>query len=394
MADFIDDYVAETAKVPSPEIYRLWAAITAISGALERKVWTLGGAGPIYPNLFTLLVGPPASGKTNAIRPIRDLWSKIPGLNLSPDNVTKAALIDALSRSLRTVINGSDSAYIFNSMVVPCSELGIFINQHDLSFLSVLTHIYDAPENYVEERRSIGKIEVTRPHLVLLAGTQPDFLNSVMPEEAWGQGFTSRLVMVYANAAPVVNLFASATIQSSALADHLTRIFDYKGEFIWSKQAIDEINAWNQAGCPPAPTHPKLLNYNGRRPFHIIKLAMISAAAHSGDMHVRVNDFERARDWLLQAETTMPDVFRAMGQKSDAQVIADLHFHLYRKWASVALDKRVPLKDKDIYDFLHSRIPSTSIAKIIEVAEKTGYIRRGRYPDEWIPNLLDSRGVG
>ena len=37
MPDFIETYVQETAKVPSPEIYRLWSAITCVSGVLERK---------------------------------------------------------------------------------------------------------------------------------------------------------------------------------------------------------------------------------------------------------------------------------------------------------------------------------------------------------------------
>jgi hypothetical protein len=191
MPDWIDFYVEETAKVPSPEIYRLWSAITAISGVLERKVWTTGSAGPIYPNLFTVLVGPPASGKDNAIRPIRDLWAKVNGLNLSPDNVTKAALIDALAKALRTVINASTGeAMSFSCMVVPCPEFGVFFTHHDLEFLSVLNHIYMSPQMYREERRTAGVIEVTKPHLIMLSGTQPDYLNSFLPDEAWGMGFT------------------------------------------------------------------------------------------------------------------------------------------------------------------------------------------------------------
>jgi hypothetical protein len=390
--DWIDNYVETSALVPSPEIYRLWSAITAVSGVMERKVWTNGGAGPIYPNLFTLLVGPPASGKTNAIRPIRDLWTKVNGLNISPDNVTKAALIDSLSRSVRTVINGAASAHIFCSMVVPCSELGIFISHHDLEFLSVLTHIYDNPSDYIEERRSVGKIEINKPHLVVLAGTQPDFMNSLLPEEAWGQGFTSRLIMVYAGAAPPIDLFSFSTVKSTTLVEGLRKIFEYKGEFVWSRNAIDEINAWNKHNCPPTPTHNKLLNYNGRRAVHTIKLAMISCASRGADLHVTVEDFERAKDWLLAVEVTMPDIFRAMGQKSDLQIIADMHFFLYRKWSSVAVDKRRPLLEKDLYEFLHSRVPSERIPRLIEVAAKSGYIT-SRFPGEWVPNLMTGFGT-
>lgn len=393
MADWIETYVRESDKVPSPESYRLWSAITALSGVLERKVWTTGSAGPIYPNLFTVLVGPPTSGKTNAIRPIRELWSKINGLNLAPDNVTKAALIDALSKALRTIINGSTNAYVFSAMAVPCSEFGVFFTHHDLEFLSVLNHIYDSPSSYREERRTAGVIEINKPYLVVLAGTQPDFLNSFLPDEAWGMGFTSRLIMIYADAAPPADLFSFNTITSSTLAPQLAEIFKYKGEFVWSKQAIDEINAWNRAGCPPAPTHSKLLHYNGRRALHTIKLSMISAASRSAELHVTVDDFERARDWIIEAEKTMPDIFRAMGQRSDSQVIVDMHFHLYRMWASVALDKRKPVTEKDIYNFLHTRVPSEKISRLVDVAQKTGYLLPATYPGEYIPRPLGNFGT-
>ncbi len=393
--DFIDSYVTETKDVPSPEIYRLWSAITAVSGALERKVFTTGSAGPIYPNLFTILVGPPASGKTNAIKPIRDLWSRIKGLNLAPDNVTKAALIDSLSRALRTIITSTSTALTFSAMAVPCSEFGIFFTHHDLEFLSVLNHIYDNPPSYKEERRTAGIIEINKPYLVILAGTQPDFLSTFLPEEAWGMGFTSRLIMIYADKAPPSDLFSRREVKASALAARLLEVFEYKGEFQWTKNAVDEINAWNTAGCPPAPTHSKLFHYNGRRAVHVIKLAMISAVSRcTGELIVTVDDFERAKDWLLDAEKTMPDIFRAMGLKSDAQLIADLHYHLYRKYSSVAMDKRRPLPTSEIYEFLHTRVPSDKIARLIDVAEKTGYIRRGTYPDEWVPQLVVKGTLG
>ena len=73
----------------------------------------------------------------------------------------------------------------------------------------------------------------------MLAGTQPDYLNSFLPPEAWGMGFTSRLIMIYADSAPPADLFSFNSIQSSDLVVKLRRIFELKGEFQWSKQAAD-----------------------------------------------------------------------------------------------------------------------------------------------------------
>jgi Protein of unknown function (DUF3987) len=394
VTDWIETYVAETEKVPSPEIYRLWSAITAISGALERKVYTTGSAGPIYPNLTTLLVGPPGSGKTNAISPIRKMWSHIHDLHIAPDNVTKAALIDSLSRSVRTVINGAASAYVFSAMAVPCSEFGVFFTHHDLEFLSVLNHIYDCPDTYREERRSSGVVEINKPYLTILAGTQPDFLQSFLPDEAWGMGFTSRLILIYAPANPSqTDLFSGVTIQSNGLTSRLSEIFAYKGEIRWSKEAIDELNAWNRAGCPPTPQHSRLLHYNSRRGLHTLKLAMISSASKSGNLIVTVDDVERAKDWLLAAEVHMPDVFRAMGAKSDGQVIDDLHYFMWRQYSALAIGSRKPIPQGDIYRYLKDRVTSERIPRIIEAAERMGVIRKSQYPDEWIPEPIGAKVI-
>lgn len=392
MADWIESFVSETSKVPSPECYRLWAAITAVSGVLERKVWTQGSAAPIYPTVFTLLVGPPASGKTNAIRPIRELWSRIQGLHLCPDNVTKASLIDALAGAVRTVITSKDAAYIFSALVVPCSEFGVFFTHHDLEFLSVINHLFDAPSSYKEERRTSGKVEINKPYLILLAGTQPGFLSSFLPEEAWDMGTMSRMIMIYANEAPTVDLFAQHDIKAKDLTSGLAQIFKYHGEFVWEDAAKNELNAWNHSGCPPAPQHSRLAHYCGRRAVHALKLSMISSASRSPELIVTLEDFERAQHWLIEAEKRMPDVFRAMGQKGDMQIIADLHLHLYRLWSSKAINLRQPIPEKEVYKFLHTRVPSEKIARLIEVAEKTGYIKRGNFPDEWIPNSIVSYG--
>ena len=71
--DWIDTYLKYTKGTPTPSIFRLWSAITAVSGAVERRVWVETGKGKLYPNLYTLLVGPPGSGKSQAIKPVKEL---------------------------------------------------------------------------------------------------------------------------------------------------------------------------------------------------------------------------------------------------------------------------------------------------------------------------------
>jgi hypothetical protein len=94
----------------------------------------------------------------------------------------------------------------------------------------------------------------------------------------------------------------------------------------------------------------------------------------------------------LEAEKTMPDIFTAMEQKSDTQVINDLHFYIYQLYISRPMDKRKPITESEIYNFLERRVPSGQIAKIIEVAEKAGHLRRAMYPGEYLPGPMKGNG--
>ena len=70
---WISAYEQLTADLPSPLVFRRWAAIAGISMSLERRCWIGAGASRIYPNLYILLVANPGVGKDMAIGPLRDL---------------------------------------------------------------------------------------------------------------------------------------------------------------------------------------------------------------------------------------------------------------------------------------------------------------------------------
>jgi hypothetical protein len=390
--DFIDSFVAESDSIPSPKIYRLWSAITAVSGALERKVWTAGSAGPIFPHLFTILVGPPASGKTNSISRIRDYWARIPTLKLAGDNLTLPALVDAMAAALRTEMF-ENSILTFSALNITSSEFGVFFMAYDLGFLSFFNNVFDSPLMYREERRTAGNTEVIKPHIVMLAGTQPDYLASFMPETAWGMGFTSRLLLIYCNEAPKKDLFSiDGKAEARSLSPLLNQIHKLKGEMKWTARAKTQINAWHMRNCPPTPTHNKLNHYLGRRALHALKLSMISALSRTQDFIIDIEDFERAQDWLLTAEKFMPDVFHAMSLKSDNQIISDLHFYLYSRWSANTRGQREDLPEAVLYNYLKERVPSEKISRIIEIAEKTGSIKQGKYPGTYIPQPLTKLG--
>jgi hypothetical protein len=150
------------------------------------------------------------------------------------------------------------------------------------------------------------------------------------------------------------------------------------------------IEAWAQDRCPPIPDHSKLQHYNGRRILHTLKLCMVAAVSRSGELNIKVEDVIRARDWLLHAEQTMPDIFREMVSRSDAQVIQELHFFLWKLWVK---DRR-PLHESRLIHFLSHRVPSDKVQRVIDVAERSNVIaREAGSTNTYIPRPVAEHGM-
>jgi hypothetical protein len=142
----------------------------------------------------------------------------------------------------------------------------------------------------------------------------------------------------------------------------ITKAYD---QMTWSPEAAASIERWNDSGCEPVPVHSKLEHYSMRRILHVLKLSIISAISANSPI-ITVLDFNRARDWLLEAEQTMPNIFREMVQKSDIQIIDELYFFA---WQLYIRDKR-PIGAARLVNFLANRAPSERISRILDVAVK------------------------
>lgn len=393
-SDWIDQFLDFSEGIPSPDIFRLWCGIAAVGGILERRVWAKVGRGAIYPNLYTLLVGPPGVGKSQGIALTQDLWRSVQGMHVAPDNMTKAALVDVVARSTRRLMIAGGLEE-FHALLIPATEFGVFVPAHDLEFLNTLNKLFDNEKYYREERRHMGnkQIDIAYPQLNILAGTQPSYLANLLPEQAWGMGFMTRMIMVYSST-PVKNkLFfdddPSKERIRSALVKRLTEFSKLWGPMAWTPEAQAAIELWHSQGCPPQPEHSKLEAYNSRRILHTIKLCIVSAISRTGERMIELQDVTRAKDWLVHVEKLMPDIFREMVNKSDAQVIQELHYFLWGLWSK----EQKPIHESRLTFFLSTRVPSDKIGRLLEVAEKASIIRRMAGEKAYVPIPREQHGM-
>jgi len=394
--DFVDQFVKFTEERPSPEIFRKWAAITTLSGALEKRVWTMTKAGPQFANLYVMLVAPPGVGKSQAINPAEQLLKSTKKYNIAPNSVTAASFIDALVKAHRTVLLPDNKLLQYHHIFVFAAELGVFLNTHDLNFLSIINELFDHKDSYREERRHSLKdpIDIPKPMTTLLVGSQPGFLATLLPDAAWTMGWTSRMLMVYSSTAPDVPLFGEYKNQDKIMSGLVKKlddeVADYYGEMKWDQSAIAEMERWRKDKWAPVPDHPKLANYLPRRgTIFMVKLAMVAAMSRGETLAIRLQDVERARGWLLEIEALMPCIFRDMIMRSDDQVIEEVFQYSFE----IYLKHRTPLASAQILRFLAQRTPAEKAERILSLMEKSGIFERVAGTETYIPRARNMHGL-
>lgn len=372
----IEGFLDLTAGTQSPEIFRRWSAAVIIAGALERKVWFKVGKRILYPSLYVLLTGGPGVGKTDALRGVTNYWEKLPELHIAPSSVSRASLIDSIAAAERSVLRPTDAQPYtkFNSLQAAVTEFGTFLSAYDTEFLSTLNDLYDCIRYKESKRHMKSPIELPAPQLNLIAGTTPAWLGGTLPETAWAEGFSSRLLMIYSGERVKVDLFDDTEndeVADRLFVEDLQRIHQLFGPMAMTPDVVQAMQAWYMLDCPPVPEHPKLEHYLPRRHIHFLKLCMIQSVSRSNELVIRMEDYQAAMDMLLEAEAYMPDVFKAMRYNSDANVYDEVFNYVY----TLYLKEMKPIAENRIIYYIGMRMPNHSVTRTLEHMVHAGLLK-------------------
>lgn len=339
---------------------------------MERRVWARTKGSNLWPNTYTILVGPPGVGKSQILSLAESTLRKVPNIFVAPSSLTTASMIDTMVLAKRNITTPGfiEPVQEYNSLQTVASELGVFLPAYDPPFMNTLTKLYDG--EYYEERRRTGKVEhvvIEKPILSILGGTTPSYLNSFLPDGAWDQGFTSRTMFIYSAEMHHTDIFDEGEnddyrrrLYDDLVAD-LKQMSNTFGRVEWSADSKIEISKWYSDKLKPVPDHPKLAHYNTRRLAHCIKLCIISSMSRSGDRFITIEDVQTARAWLLEAEEQMTDIFSS-AYSTEGDIINDTKHFIMKLYFR---DGKKPVGEHLIYAYLRDRMPSYNIAKAIEV---------------------------
>ncbi len=377
------------AEVPTPDIFKKWAAISTISSALERRVWLNLSGGKIYPNMFVFLVANPGVGKDQALMPARELLESSGSVNLAPTSMTGKGMIDTLAdaKIMKEFVDPETKSKVFYQSITICvPEFGTLLSKHDLEFLSIINDAYNCGPAIRERLRSQkDELVIRNPHISIVAGTQPQYISTLFPEEAWGMGFFARVIMVYHDKAIKSDLFSGGIFNKNPQYDQLKKdlISDLKtinkmaGPMDVSLEAQEAINVWNkETSDTDQPTHPKLVHYNTRRIMHLLKLCMVLAAS-KGSMKIELSDWETAIQTLYQAEDRMPEVFKEMTNTGSKQIIDQAYYFILKAYNASG---KKPVAEHRVIQFLVSHVPAHQVNYTLEAMLRSEVIKEFRDP--------------
>lgn len=323
--DWIETFVEYTENTEPPESYRRWVAISTMASALQRKCKLEWGSETFFPNMYIVLVGPPAARKGTAMRVGKDLLDQL-GIQVSADESSRQKLVKSLQEM--GVADQDDKGRInfHSSITLYSSELTVFLGYGAKELLAMLCKWYDCEPRYVYDTIQRGKEEVPNVWCNLMGATTPGQLQASLPEGAVGSGFTSRVVFILeSNKGKLVRKPTLAERLEESLLYDLGRIRNLSGEFKIEESAEETYYDWYEDGeSRRLFSDARMDYYVQRRPTHLFKLSMIVSASRGDSKLITLKDLKDAIRILEAAEVTMGDVFAGVG----ANPLAGLQFRI------------------------------------------------------------------
>jgi hypothetical protein len=218
-------------------------------------------------------------------------------------------------------------------MSVFSEELSVFLGQGNVQFLADLTDWFDCQDKWTHRTKGCGIDQIVGVCVNILGATAPDWLRSILPQEAFGGGFTSRIIFVVEEAKK--QLVANPTVAPEVIAMRFKLVEDLEdialmcGQMKFSKETMEYYTEWYvRQSKTPAIKDPLFAGYCERRAVHALKLSMVCSASRNSDRIIMPEDFQRSVTLLEAVEPKMPRTFMGLGKARYSEMTAIIFDYL------------------------------------------------------------------
>lgn len=327
---FFSSYLNYTSDSEVPVTFHRWSAIAGIGAILERNIYTEFGHSHIYPNQFSMLIGSSATRKSSAVKLMKSFLRKAGYDTIAADRTSKEKfLLDLAGDSstepsdiLTRNIFGDTSESDLRSMAIMADEANDFFGISNMEFLSMLGSMWDWHGPPYTNRIKTGiSVTIPNPTITILAGNTPTGFATAFPPEILGQGFFSRLLLIYGepNGKRIAFPKTPSEEETFVIVDFLQKIKSYHyGRLEYTPEAKRLLTDIYEQATPI--TDPRFDSYSGRRFTHLLKLCLIVAASQlrkeiTGDTVIQANTY------LSYAESLMPKALGEFGKSRNADTV-------------------------------------------------------------------------
>jgi len=380
--DFLSAYLAYSEKSEPPTSYHIWTCLSTIAAALQRKVYLKWGFKTLYPNIYIVLIGPSGCRKGTAMNIGKDLLQDINGILMASESTTREALIRDMKDGITTFTDPTDGMLKFHSSVTVFSEeLSVFLGQQNIKFLADLTDWFDASDQWTYRTKGSGTDKLVGVCVNILGATAPDWLRSILPQEAFGGGFTSRVIFVVEESKRQIVADPRIPIEIQEMRPKLVHdleiISSMAGEMKFLDTTMDLYTDWyTKQSRSPVIKDPHFAGYCERRAIHVLKLSMVVSASRSSDCIITPEDFKRALALLESVEPKMPRAFLGLGRARYSEMTAQI-FEYLKKVKQCSQADILNKFDLDLDEYTLQLIMKTLAAR--KVVETYYQSERGEY---------------
>lgn len=302
------------------DIFVKWSFLAGVSACLERRCWVDRNAlGYVYPNMYVMLVGAPATFKTTTAKVVIDTFLKTLPEEARPimcaNQITPAALIKRLKDAEghpRLMSHGCSPLFVFSG------EFQVFLN--DIgggSVISLLLDMFDKRrpgELWKKDTVMHSEEAMKNPALTVLGCTTNEHLAESKLLKLAGTGFTSRFIIVHEPRRSVgTDIFpALQPVTVQRMQQEFQRIMQIAGPFKLTSHADLELSRIIRNGRKWVNENPGgilMESYMIRKWEQVLKVAMCLSAMRSNDRTVTDEDVKRGEALMTELEPELTEAF-------------------------------------------------------------------------------------
>lgn len=324
---YVEQYVAESE---SPKRYHQWCFVSSVATMLGRNYYLPFGFSDVYANTFCMLIGEPGARKSTAIKAVTKLVKEAGYERIAANKTTKEKFlldlyghkddtgvghtVEAITNKTFQNLFESDAIDSDCEIMIAADEFTNFTGAGNYEFISLLGELWDCPDNYINRVKNSKSFTIKEPCVNILSGNTQAGFAAAFPPEVLGQGFISRLILVFGERTAVRNTIPrmpDAAIRAE-LVEQLANIrLNQRGAAEISKEAFDAID-WLYKNWVDLDDM-RFKNYSSRRLTHLLKLCLVFSALHQR-MTIELEDVITANTMLSVTEEDMPKALGEFGK--------------------------------------------------------------------------------